>query len=441
MDQSRTLTNQLRKKRRKEQQRKKMIALSVGLGVLIIAALLWYGYPALMHYLSGETRHAADGQPDHTGLPGPVTDDDAGMPTTDDAGTSGNGTGEGLSHEEEAGSPPSDAGSEEPANPADSVDGHESDEIHLAFVGDVLLGNNVERVLQAYGNDYPYREVLSHLTTPDLTIANLETPITERGEPQEKQYVYRSSPDVLPPFVEAGFDLVNLANNHVMDYGQTGLLDTLDYLDEAGVARVGAGRDANEAYKPVYIEKKGIKLAFLGFSRVVPDVSWKAGKDHPGVAETYDYRVPVEAIQAAREEADLVIVLAHWGKEGKEEPVDYQLELARRYIDAGADLIVGSHPHVLQGFEQYGGKWIAYSLGNFIFTTNTNPDTHQTVILNAVCSKQGACELSIIPIYTYYAKPVVMDSDQAATLRDKLTRISFGAVINEDGKIEQIEQE
>ncbi|MCK9910463.1 CapA family protein, partial [Microbacteriaceae bacterium K1510] len=111
---------------------------------------------------------------------------------------------------------------------------------------------------------------------------------------------------------------------------------------------VGAGHDATRAFAPVIVERNGVKLAFFGFSRVVPEVSWYAGKNKPGIAVSYDPKLAVEAIRAAREQADLVVVIAHWGKEREDYPVDHQKELARAYIDAGADLIIGGHPHVLQ---------------------------------------------------------------------------------------------
>jgi poly-gamma-glutamate synthesis protein (capsule biosynthesis protein) len=330
-----------------------------------------------------------------------------------------------------------DSGSSAPGRlPNANPPGPANDErVTLAFVGDVLLGSTVETILRRNGFDYPYHDVKALLSQADLAVANFESPVTERGTEQDKQYVYRTSPKALPAFKEAGFDLVNLANNHVLDYGEIGLLDTLDALDQAGIRRVGAGRDANEAYKPAIVEKKGIKIAFLGVSRVVPEVSWKAGKNHPGVAETYDWTRPVKEIAEAKKAADIVVVLAHWGEERKDRPLDYQVQLARRYIDAGADLVVGSHPHVLQGIEYYKGKWIAYSLGNFIFTTNNVAATLETIILEAACTRQGECELKATPIFTQYARPQIMSADKAKALFSRLSNISYQAKVEPDGAI------
>lgn len=319
------------------------------------------------------------------------------------------------------------------ANPAETGTG---ETVKISFVGDVLLGSTVNNLLEQHGYDYPYQDVKSLLQAPDLTVANLETPITTRGTAEDKTFAYRSSPDVLPAFKEAGFDLVSLANNHTMDYGVVGLLDTLDYLDEEGIHRVGAGRDVEEAYRPYVWESSGITVAFLSFTRVVSKGSWKAGHGFPeGLAETYDHTLAVEAVTKAKEQADLVVVLAHWGEERHDDPNDIQIDLARRYIDAGADLIVGSHPHVLQGFEQYKGKWIAYSLGNFIFTTRDDaPKTLDSSILEATCSKQG-CDLQLVPIFTKWAKPVVMEEQQGRELFRRLTSISRQAEVQDDGRI------
>ncbi|MDR6878965.1 CapA family protein [Bacillus sp. 3255] len=313
--------------------------------------------------------------------------------------------------------------------------GSSSGQVKMTFVGDVLMASKVEDILKVKGYDYPYMNVKDYLSKPDVTIANLETPVTTRGTVQTKDYVYRSSPLALPALKASGVDLVNLANNHVMDYGPEGLLDTMDALDETGIQRMGAGQDSEEAYKPVIVEKNGLRIAFFGFSRVVPEASWKAGPGHVGVAETYSYKLPVEAIQKAKAQADLVVVVAHWGVERADRPDKNQTDLAHRYIDAGADLVVGGHPHVLQGIEQYKGKWIAYSLGNFIFTTNHNPKTWETVIMEASCSKDQSCDIHLVPVLTKFALPTPMNEEDGTKLFQRLSQISIGSKIDAQGNV------
>lgn len=321
--------------------------------------------------------------------------------------------------------------------PEEQVSSGESRQINMAFVGDVIFASTVETILKKHGYDYPYRNLREELLSPDITVANLETPVTVRGEEQEKQYVYRSHPDALSAFREAGFDVVNLANNHIMDYGVEGLLDTLEHLDQEGILRTGAGKNIEEAYKPAIVEKNGMKVAFLGFSHKVPEVSWKAGINSPGTTQLYDAKQEdaMKAIGQAREQADLVVVIAHWGIEREDKPQDIHRNMAKAFIDAGADLIIGGHPHVLQGFEMYKGKWIAYSLGNFLFTTNTFPASWETVVLNAACSRSGECDISLVPVENKYANPVPMEEEAAKALFQRLTSISFGVRINEKGQL------
>lgn len=311
-----------------------------------------------------------------------------------------------------------------------------SESIKLTFVGDIINAGKVAAVVEKYGYDYPYTYVKDIFNEDDITIANLETPITSRGIPAEdKEYVYKSSPMMAPALKTAGIDIVNLANNHILDQGQQGLLDTFSALTKSQIDYVGAGKDIEEAYSPVIVKKKGISVAVFGFSRVIPDVSWYAGKNKPGVAATYDPVKAVEAIKKVRDQVDLVIVIPHWGKEKVDQPVDYQRSLAKSYIDAGADLIVGGHPHVLQGFESYKGKWIAYSMGNFIFTRAEQPKTWETMVLEATYSKDGQISLQMKPYYTELGRAVPMETAAAQTLIKRIEGISYGVSINQQGHV------
>lgn len=308
--------------------------------------------------------------------------------------------------------------------------------ISLAFVGDILLAESVGDMMKQYGDDYPYKEALFHLSEPDLTAANLEYPVTKRGTPAEdKQFVFKGDAGALPAMKDSGIDIVSLANNHTLDQGVVGLLDTMSHLDEAGIDHMGAGKNDTEAFAPVIKEANGIKVAYIGVSRVVPTGDWKADKNRAGVAETYDYTRTKAAIKKAKEKADLVVVMVHWGIEKADKPEPYQRDFARVYIDSGADLVIGSHPHVLQGFEQYKGKWIAYSLGNFIFSAYPKGATADTGVLNAVCTKSGDCELKFDPMNNNLAQPKPVSAADAKTLLNHLNAISFGVKVRQDGTI------
>ncbi|MFD0958562.1 CapA family protein [Paenibacillus chungangensis] len=311
--------------------------------------------------------------------------------------------------------------------------------VALSFVGDLLPDYYINDLLQTHGYDYPYRNILFYLSEPDVMAGNLETPITLRGTPmshENLEYVYKGSPEALPAIASAGFDVFNLANNHAMDQGVEGMLDTMMHLEEADLAYFGTGSNDAEAFRPLLKEVRGMKVAYIGLSRVIPFPELKADRNVPGIAETYDTTRAVQAIAKAEEEADIVVVMVHWGSNNKEELEPYQSRFAKEYIDAGADLVIGSHPHLLQGFEKYKDRWIAYSLGNFIFSKNPEGKFGETGVLDAHCTKMGECELTFHPMRVVDAQPVPMGEEEAAVMLDRLSAISYGVRVNEDGRLE-----
>ncbi|MEK5405947.1 CapA family protein [Paenibacillus sp. FSL W8-0439] len=323
-----------------------------------------------------------------------------------------------------------------PKKDANNDDGN-SPAVTLHFIGDVQFSGKVEQRLEQNGFDFPYQYLGSLFHKDDLTIANLETPVTTNGVGAlNKTYVYKSSPKALTAMAAAGIDAVNLANNHILDQGTSGLLDTLNYLDEKGIAHAGAGRNAKEAYAPHYFERNGIKIALLGATRVMPEANWNAGAQQPGVAGAYDSTAIVKSIREARNQADLVIVVAHWGKERATALEPHQTELSHAFIDAGADLVVGGHPHVLQGMEQYKGKWIAYSTGNFIFSKSTVPATWDTAIFQATCTRNGDCKMKLTPYRADLGQPIPLKDAEASKILQKVAALSPSNVsIGVDGMV------
>ncbi|MFT9368894.1 MAG: CapA family protein [Paenibacillus polymyxa] len=306
-----------------------------------------------------------------------------------------------------------------------NTDDANSPAVTLHFIGDVQFSGKVEQRLEQNGFDFPYQYLGSLFHKDDLTIANLETPVTTNGVGAlNKTYVYKSSPKALTAMAAAGVDAVNLANNHILDQGTSGLLDTLKYLDEKGIAHAGAGRNAKEAYAPHYFERNGIKIALLGATRVMPEANWNASAKQPGVAGAYDSTAIVKSIREARNQADLVIVVAHWGKERATTLEPHQTELSHAFIDAGADLVIGGHPHVLQGMEQYKGKWIAYSTGNFIFSKSTVPATWDTAIFQATCTRNGDCKMKLTPYRAELGQPIPLKDVEASKILQKVAALS-----------------
>ncbi|HEX7125952.1 MAG TPA: CapA family protein, partial [Thermodesulfobacteriota bacterium] len=204
------------------------------------------------------------------------------------------------------------------------------------------------------------------LRDSDLTVANLEGPLSERGAPEvEKQFTFRVPPDSAFAMRRAGIDAVALANNHTLDQGRVGLEETLAALRAAGIAFAGAGASEREARAPARLVRRGVRIAMLSYSNTFPEEFWARG---PAPGTAFGHADWIEAdVRAARRDADLVIVSFHWGRELAPEPRDYQVRLGRLAVDAGADLVLGTHPHTLQGVERYKGALIFYSLGNFAF--------------------------------------------------------------------------
>lgn len=317
-------------------------------------------------------------------------------------------------------------------------EGAKADETLLFhFAGDTMFSDRVAQTLKIEGNEYPFKHISELFQNDDLSMVNLETPVTSFGtKAEDKTFVFKSLPEVLPFVANSGIDAVNLANNHILDQGVEGLLDTVSHLKENDIKYVGAGKDADEAYAPLYIERKGITIAICGFSRVIPKEDWAAGKGKPGVATTYDPARALKTIQTAKEHADLVLVMVHWGKERTTILEKHQTSLAHDYIDAGADLVIGGHPHVMQGLEQYKGKWIAYSTGNFIFTKNAKvPDTWETAVFETKCTREGACDLKLIPYLTELGQPVPMNSEDGTKLLRRVESLSEGVKISDSGEV------
>lgn len=388
-------------------------------------------------FADDETKQSAVSDTSHR----PATTSDTNAPEGSSSGaklSSGKDRQEGndMSKDVYDGNPSADKGGTEDVKKSKTDDAG-SPTVTLHFVGDVQFSGKVEQRLEQNGFDFPYQYLGNLFHKDDLTMANLETPVTTNGVGAlNKTYVYKSSPKALTALAAAGIDAVNLANNHILDQGTGGLLDTLKYLDEKGIAHAGAGRNAKEAYAPHYFERKGIKIALLGTTRVMPEANWNAGAKLPGVAGAYDSTAIVKSIREARMQADLVIVIAHWGKERATVLEPHQTELSHAFIDAGADLVIGGHPHVLQGMEQYKGKWIAYSTGNFIFSKSTVPATWDTAIFQATCTRKGACEMKLTPYRAELGQPIPLKDTEASKILQRVAALSPGNVsIGTDGTV------
>lgn len=266
--------------------------------------------------------------------------------------------------------------------------------VTLSAVGDIRLDGPIARIAGQRGPGAPSADVL-HLLKADIAHANLETPVTARGAKTPKTWNFRAHPRLLPILKAAGFDVLTIANNHVWDYGAEGFLDTLNALREGGWTVIGGGKDREEAERVRVLERKGLRVGFVGLTSTHPKEGWaRPGK--PGVAYSDFARVP-GIVKRAKERCDVLVVSFHGGTELAAEPNEIQQAVARAAVDAGADLFIGHHPHVLQPVELHKGKPIVYSLGNFLFVSPT-PSTRAAVVLRAQLGLEGVRRLEFHPV-------------------------------------------
>lgn len=258
-------------------------------------------------------------------------------------------------------------------------------DITLAFVGDMMLDRGVKgSVYKNFSGNYNslFDNVRDQLAAYDLLFANLEGPISDKGSDTGALYSFRMEPDSLSAIKEADFDILSVANNHTLNWGEVAFADTLHRLSNAGIDYVGGGVTGAEAYTEKFINIQDIKIAFLAFSEL-KDGGISIDSNKPGVAMISEKEVQ-ESISRTKKAADLVIVSYHFGDEYESSENAYQIKYAKLAIDSGADLIIGHHPHVVESLEQYRNNYIIYSLGNFIFDQYFSEETMSGGLLEVV---------------------------------------------------------
>ena len=293
---------------------------------------------------------------------------------------------------------PAPASDPTPTSPAGEATAPLLPTITVAAVGDIMFDSAPKRLIKAKGGNAPFSALVSQLRGADVTLGNLECPLSVRGHAVAgKTFTFQGDPRGAKGLQWAGFDLVSLANNHARDYGVSALRDTFQILGRAGLAWAGAGVNRAAAWKPAIIERGGARIAFLAFSEIGPG-NFVATGSKPGTAFTSNISAVTKAIKAAHAKADYVIVSFHWGVERSYSPTARQVNDGRAAIRAGADMVLSHHPHVLQGVEFYRRGIIAYSLGNFVFSPGTNAG-RDSMILHASLTPAGVTSVSAEPVY------------------------------------------
>ncbi|MDD4290543.1 MAG: CapA family protein [Patescibacteria group bacterium] len=295
-------------------------------------------------------------------------------------------------------------------------------QVSMIAVGDIMLSRGVASKIKKYKNfDYPFLNLKEILKSTNFNFANLESPIIAGRAINTGQMIFRADPGIEKNLRESNFQILSLANNHIPNFGDQGIKNTIELLNNENILSCGAGENEIIAYTPTHIEINKIKFTFLCFndSDVVP-LNYKAGVTNYGTA-FMDIKKLQESIKIVRENSDFVIVSMHSGTEYVNDPNKRQIEFAHSAIDAGADLIMGHHPHVVQTIEKYQDKYIFYSLGNFIFDQMWSQETKEGLIVKFIFEKNKNIQFLIIPtIIEDYSQPRFANEKESAKILKRL---------------------
>ena len=276
-----------------------------------------------------------------------------------------------------------------------SISAYAAKEVSLVFAGDTVLDDTAGKIIEQGGD--PFSDFADYFAGADIRITNMECVVSTRGQANDKMYTFQAHPRVIP-VLQKHFDAVTLANNHSGDFGPDAFAQMLSLLKEAGLAQVGGGMNLKDAHTPLVFTRNGLRIAVLSYNEFHPR-SFEAGFDIPGVTWSEDQQV-MEDIQTARRihRADLVIPIMHWGWENERTANPRQRQLAKLMIDAGADAVIGGHPHVTQDVSVYKGKPIVYSVGNFVMKETDNAFQRKGWVLKMYFDKRGVTRFETLPV-------------------------------------------
>ncbi|MEA2097983.1 MAG: CapA family protein, partial [Patescibacteria group bacterium] len=293
-------------------------------------------------------------------------------------------------------------------------------EIKMITVGDIMLSRMVEQKMIGYNDyKYPFLKTAEVTNKADIVFGNLETTIIEGRIIKSGEMIFRTDPKAIEGLKFAGFNILSIANNHIMNFGKAGLESTIRNLDKNNISHIGAGVGIKDIYKLVRKDIKGTKFAFLGFTYNSDQRRSSDGKIY-GVANMEIEKMK-ENVGKAKLENDVVIVSMHAGTEYKVSSSLFQENFARCAIDAGADLVIGGHPHVVQNIEKYKEGYIFYSLGNFVFDQMWSNETRLGVIAEIVFKDKKIDNINFIPIKSYdYSQPAILEGVEAEMILERL---------------------
>jgi poly-gamma-glutamate capsule biosynthesis protein CapA/YwtB (metallophosphatase superfamily) len=308
--------------------------------------------------------------------------------------------------------------------------------VTFAFVGDIMIHSGYNELVREKGPLFLFEHVAAPLKNADIRFGNLETVLSERGEPVGGKLCLRGDSRYIEALGEMGFDVLSLANNHAFDFGEEAFADMVSCVEGRGIQIVGAGRSLAQSRELKTIIVKDVRIGFLAYSARGTDGSDYAETDRPGAAPLEEEFV-VEDVRRYRDQVDHLVVSLHWGVEYSEYPTPDQVTLGRKIIDAGARIIVGHHPHILQGYERYNGAYIFYSLGNFCdadvywegddktYQANLKVADRETVMVVAELTKTGIGKIDCMPLWLNdQGQPEMCRGEKASSIVGKMERRS-----------------
>ena len=321
-----------------------------------------------------------------------------------------------------------------------SLNTNKSNSITIGFTGDIMIGRLVNEVIGQKGYRYPWGNVLPLLKQTDLTIINLETTLTTSSQKILKVFNYKANPDRVQTLQKADIDVVNLANNHILDFGNEGLFETIQTLDNAGIKHIGAGKNIHAARRAAIVTKNNITIGIIGYTNNEP--GWQAEDNKAGTnyIEVGDIETVKQDVNAIRKNVDFVIVTIHWGPNMRERPTQEFIDFAHAMINAGVDIIHGHSAHIFQGIELYKNKVIMYDTGDFVddYAVNTLLRNDWSFLYQLEADKYGIKEIKLIPIVISNMQVNMAQDKEKRVIIKRIQDLSqeFGTTITNDGVIQ-----
>lgn len=313
------------------------------------------------------------------------------------------------------------------------------EEVILSFAGDILLADDASPINAYYSRKKGLsgifsEDLIQEMRKADVFMLNNEFAFSKRGtKTPDKSYTFRANPDKVQIFQDMGVDIVSVANNHSLDFGVDALLDTFDTLDNADIDYVGGGVNLDRARQVIYKKAGGRVIGYIGVAKTIFADSWIATSERTGILASWNEKIVKESIQEAKENSDYVVVYVHWGVEKSSYPEEYQRDLAKTYIDSGADIVLGCHPHVIQGVEFYKGKPIIYSLGNYWFSSYKR----ESMFVKVKLKEDGEVQTYVLPCMTGDFYTYMLREKEADKYYKKLEQLSFDVIIDKNGLLQE----